>query len=173
MATKLTVVCRHCSAEISVHRDLAGKQVRCPKCRNVFAVSVSSGQVGQEESQQWYFAQGGQQSGPITRGELDRMLVSGSLAASDLVWRDGMQDWVAASTIPGLLPSPVPAPASPDAGSVTAVPREGRAPGESAATRPAADAHAVSVVPPEEKSLPDEKQTATRPLRLPHPLLKR
>lgn len=54
---------------------------------------------------QWYYATGGQRHGPVTKELLKGLATSGQLAPSDLVWRKGMGQWVAASTISGLFAS--------------------------------------------------------------------
>jgi hypothetical protein len=69
---------------------------------------------------QWYYSKAGQQFGPITAEQLKRMATTRELAPTDLVWKDGMANWVAASTVQGLFvqgtaatPLPVARPASP------------------------------------------------------------
>ena len=53
--------------------------------------------------EQWYYVQAGQRLGPVSV-ETQRSLVSaGAVAGTDLVWRDGMPDWVTAGTIPALM----------------------------------------------------------------------
>ncbi len=69
--------------------------------------------------QEWHYAHGGQQHGPITAAELRALAARGQLLPTDLVWRQPMRDWAAASTVAGLfglapaprMPSSVPAPA--------------------------------------------------------------
>jgi hypothetical protein len=59
----------------------------------------------QSTEQQWYFAQAGQQQGPFPESTLRQMLASGQLSPADVVWRQGMPQWVAAGSVPGLLPA--------------------------------------------------------------------
>jgi len=64
----------------------------------------------------WYYAQAGQQQGPISDEQIKRMVQDGSLGKEDLVWREGMASWQPAGEVPGLaFPAPVftPPPASP------------------------------------------------------------
>ena len=42
----------------------------------------------------WYYADAGQQVGPIGEAELDALAQSGKIQPSTLVWRDGMKDWI-------------------------------------------------------------------------------
>src|SRR5689334_4198982 len=52
---------------------------------------------------QWYYAAGGQQQqGPTSIEALVSMIRQGRLNAGDLVWRDGMGDWLPASQVPEL-----------------------------------------------------------------------
>jgi len=52
----------------------------------------------------WYYAQDDQQLGPVSSAELRKLAASGQLAPDDLVWRDGMEDWVTARVVKGLFP---------------------------------------------------------------------
>jgi hypothetical protein len=54
-------------------------------------------------SQEWYYAQGGVQKGPVTIEEMKSLLGSGQLRSSDLVWHDGMDQWTQAANIEGLV----------------------------------------------------------------------
>jgi len=42
---------------------------------------------------EWYFAENGRQSGPVSNEQLEEMVRSGRLASSNLVWRQGMATW--------------------------------------------------------------------------------
>ena len=55
-------------------------------------------EVGAAESA-WFFARGGQQRGPVPAEGLRQMLASGALSAGDLVWREGMPQWVPAGRV--------------------------------------------------------------------------
>jgi hypothetical protein len=52
--------------------------------------------------QEWYYASGGQQRGPVNAQQLKQLATSGQLQSTDLVWCDGMPAWVKASTVQGL-----------------------------------------------------------------------
>ena len=73
-------------------------------------------------NEQWYYTSAGKQSGPVSGPELKRMASSGHLSPDDMVWKEGMPNWVPAAKLKGLftatpaatatpLPQP-PAPAS-------------------------------------------------------------
>lgn len=57
-------------------------------------------------SQEWYYSIDGDRQGPVTAQDLKKLVDSGTLKAADLVWKDGMADWVAAKTIKGLFGGP-------------------------------------------------------------------
>jgi hypothetical protein len=41
----------------------------------------------------WYYANNGQQTGPISEAELDSLAVRGTVTPTTLVWREGMPQW--------------------------------------------------------------------------------
>ena len=47
-------------------------------------------------------SKGGQQQGPVSSKQLKQMAATGQLQPTDLVWKEGMEQWVAASSIKGL-----------------------------------------------------------------------
>lgn len=52
---------------------------------------------------EWYYARGNQQQGPVALQVMQEMVRSGQLQPTDLVWRQGMPNWLAASQIPELV----------------------------------------------------------------------
>ena len=48
---------------------------------------------------QWYYSKAGVQHGPISQSELQAKLASGEVAAADLVWNEGMSDWIPAAQV--------------------------------------------------------------------------
>ncbi len=55
-------------------------------------------------SSRWHYAQSGIQVGPVSFEELKSLIASGNVASSDLVWTDGMPNWIPANSVTGLLP---------------------------------------------------------------------
>jgi len=51
----------------------------------------------------WYYSVNGVQAGPVTFEQLQAQAAPGHLASEDLVWKEGMKEWVPGATIPGLL----------------------------------------------------------------------
>jgi hypothetical protein len=60
---------------------------------------------------EWYYTRQGQQQGPVGAAQLKQLAASGQLLPTDLVWKEGLANWVPASSARGLFP-PAAAPAS-------------------------------------------------------------
>ncbi|MCZ2344396.1 MAG: GYF domain-containing protein [Bacteroidales bacterium] len=63
---------------------------------------------------QWYYSHDGERTGPVTLPALRALAEAGGLARDDLVWADGMANWVRAGGVDGLFPpgpNPPPLPA--------------------------------------------------------------
>jgi len=59
---------------------------------------------------QWYYAVAGGYQGPVSEDQLRAMALGGTLKPDQYVWTDGMAEWAAARTVPGLFayqPGPV------------------------------------------------------------------
>jgi hypothetical protein len=64
---------------------------------------------------EWYYARGGQQSGPVTLEQLRDLAKGGGLDPKDLVWNSTMKDWTPAGQVAGVFSSAaavMPAPVS-------------------------------------------------------------
>ena len=62
----------------------------------------------------WYLALDGQQFGPLSEVELNKLVELGHLKADDLLWREGLDDWRPANTVlASLSPPPVQPPTPP------------------------------------------------------------
>jgi hypothetical protein len=48
---------------------------------------------------EWYYSNSGVQSGPVSIEDLRAKVASGEVLGADLVWRDGMPDWMPASAV--------------------------------------------------------------------------
>lgn len=55
----------------------------------------------------WYVGIKGQRSGPFVWEQVRQMAARGDLGPGDMLWQEGMGDWVVASTIRGLFGEPV------------------------------------------------------------------
>jgi uncharacterized RDD family membrane protein YckC len=54
---------------------------------------------------EWYYLQNGQQIGPVGSSQLRTLATRGRLQPHDLIWRDGLTQWVPASRVKGLFPA--------------------------------------------------------------------
>ena len=56
-------------------------------------------------SARWWYNKNGAEAGPVDQTALQSMLASGQLGPDDIVWAEGMPQWVTARQAPGLLPT--------------------------------------------------------------------
>ncbi len=77
---------------------------------------------GDTMSEQWYYARDGQRHGPVPEEELRQLAAAGKVRPADLIWKEGMTEWVPARSVqrlfaeassPGAaaVPPPLPGPA--------------------------------------------------------------
>jgi TM2 domain-containing membrane protein YozV len=52
---------------------------------------------------QWYYSGSNGQQGPVSSSELKALAENGSLAPTDLVWKEGLEDWIEATKVRGLI----------------------------------------------------------------------
>jgi len=63
----------------------------------------------------WHYSVQGNRHGPVAAAELKRLADAGKLSPTDLVWKEGLASWVAASSVKGLFTgSPTPPPLPPN-----------------------------------------------------------
>jgi hypothetical protein len=137
----LSVTCPQCSKTMKAPENLAGKKGKCSNCGGTFVIQQSQpvaidfqsldeprrpttfvpDSPRQSEPMEpdagWYYAQGGQRSGPVSTIRLRQMASAGALQPNDLVWKQGLADWISAREVDGLfdrsLPPPLPISAAP------------------------------------------------------------
>lgn len=51
---------------------------------------------------EWHFLKNGTQQGPVTAAQLKQLASAGSLLPSDMIWKNGLPNWVPASSVKGL-----------------------------------------------------------------------
>src|SRR5438552_4462973 len=54
--------------------------------------------------EEWYFANAGQQQGPVPFGQLAMMVERAQVKEDSFIWRDGFEDWIRADGVPELRP---------------------------------------------------------------------
>src|SRR5262245_11717459 len=65
-------------------------------------LSNHSGGSGFPMEAEWFYSEHGQQAGPCTAIQLRELVQSGRVLAQDLVWKQGMSEWIPVASIPGL-----------------------------------------------------------------------
>jgi GYF domain 2 len=93
----------------------------------------------------WYFAIDEEERGPVTEAQLRTLIGTGNLSRDDLVWREGLNDWVPAWQVPGLFDKEVGSRAADAASPSTAEKRPAQA--TAPAARPATVAPATFATP--------------------------
>ena len=56
----------------------------------------------------WYYAEAGQQRGPVTDTELEDLVKAGTVQPDTLIWREGMANWQSYSQVQGVAAPPPP-----------------------------------------------------------------
>lgn len=57
-------------------------------------------------SQEWYYGRDDEQHGPVSSQELKKLANTGQLRSTDLVWKEGLEEWVPATKVKGLFLAP-------------------------------------------------------------------
>ena len=52
----------------------------------------------------WWYVSGSERMGPVSDDDLHRLLISGTITSSSLVWKTGMAGWQPAAEVEGLAP---------------------------------------------------------------------
>lgn len=58
------------------------------------------------EKAPWYYVENNERKGPISLSELKKLASEGVVGEQTLVWKEGMQDWVKAEAVKGLISKP-------------------------------------------------------------------
>ena len=61
--------------------------------------SVADDEGAPRPARTWYVILQGRQNGPFSLGELVSMASSGSISSATYVWKQGMEDWIPASSV--------------------------------------------------------------------------
>ena len=59
---------------------------------------------------EWFYGKDNKQHGPVSAAQLKQLAQAGKLSATDLVWREGMDEWTPASKVKGLFDTTASAP---------------------------------------------------------------
>jgi hypothetical protein len=61
-------------------------------------------------TEEWFFAKDDEKFGPVSLERIRELAEEGTLQSSDLVWKEGMADWIPSSSVVELEPEPKPDP---------------------------------------------------------------
>lgn len=61
--------------------------------------SVADDEGAPRPAKTWYVILQGRQNGPFSLGELVSMASAGSISSATYVWKQGMEDWIPASSV--------------------------------------------------------------------------
>lgn len=89
---------------------------------------------------EWYYAKHGKQEGPVDLATLQGKLQSGEIAATDLIWKEGMPEWKPAGEVPEVAGVPQAAAPQTPLGPVGQIPVTGATAGPVAGMTPAVTA---------------------------------
>lgn len=104
--------CRVCQKPLSAPDEKAGVGVVCPRCKHPLKVPSSSPKLEQPVKASWYYMLQGQQHGPVSESALKQLFSSGKLQLADLIWQQGMKEWMPAHAVKGLFPVVTAAPST-------------------------------------------------------------
>jgi Ca-activated chloride channel family protein len=98
---------------------------------------------------QWFYAQQGQMTGPLSLDQLRKLFAEGKLRPSDLVWEEGTPQWQPASAVPNLVPpAAIVVPAPPPAAAIKPAQPAPAAPPQALPAAVTAIPQAIPVKPP-------------------------
>lgn len=69
----------------------------------------SGGKLMAQDDKVWWYAKGDQKFGPYSSPQLKALAAKGSIELADLIWKEGLANWLPASSVKGLIPADVPA----------------------------------------------------------------
>jgi hypothetical protein len=69
---------------------------------------VSAISLALDLAMNWYYALGGEQTGPVSETQLDELVQSGKISRDTPVWHEGMADWQPWHTVRAAGPPPLP-----------------------------------------------------------------
>lgn len=86
----------------SLFEGTGSKKARGSKETGLTTTQKSSGPPSRAMAPIWYYSIGEEQCGPVTLIELRGMIGSNQLVQDDLVWKEGLSDWMSIRDVPEL-----------------------------------------------------------------------
>ena len=115
----ITFKCR-CGQKYTVPAEMGGKSGSCKICGSKFAVPLPAGASAlitkpkpaptsaSASAVSWHYTLNNETQKPVSAENLRKLAKNGTLKRNDTVWKEGMAEWVVASTIQGLFVGPPP-----------------------------------------------------------------
>jgi predicted Zn finger-like uncharacterized protein len=114
----MKIVCDSCQAKYSIADEkIQGKafKIRCKKCNHIIVVKSSTERSPAPAVQKpqaaaaidaavWHIVVDSGQVGPLPLSDVKTRLSQGQIRGDTLVWKDGLAEWVALSSVPELAP---------------------------------------------------------------------
>ena len=101
-----TIVCKRWLAVVASVRVAGAAETHRNVSSSVDA-HADDGHLGEPDGADseipWFYARDELQSGPFPFSEIKRLAEQGALYPDDLVWCNGMPEWIEAASVPGLL----------------------------------------------------------------------
>lgn len=82
------------------------KKVPASEVKGLYALAASYHAEENAEKPEWFFSRDGANYGPYTHSQLGEFAIEGRIVPSDLVWKQGMKEWVEAGTLDLLFADP-------------------------------------------------------------------
>ena len=107
----VSIVCPQCSHVYQISPTRVGRRMRCGHCGKTFAAESEQYLAETPPEGRWYLKRGDAAIGPHSASVLREMIARGQVPPTDLVRKEGEQEWKPALSAEGLLlPSAPPAP---------------------------------------------------------------
>src|SRR5262245_21371479 len=90
--------CPHCHTLFFHDEELP--PLLCPACKKPLALAAE-----EASEPEWFYIENKQKHGPVNRTRLNELAAAGTIRASDMVLEKGTSKWLAASAVPGLVPT--------------------------------------------------------------------
>lgn len=76
------------------------KRVPATSVKGLFPSSTRSASPADDRNAvEWFFARGVENFGPVSYAQLEQYALTGQLLPSDVVWKEGMAEWVEAGSL--------------------------------------------------------------------------
>lgn len=75
------------------------KRVPATSVKGLFPSKGAASSGEDRDAAVWFFARGDENFGPVSYSQLEQYALTGQLLPTDVVWKEGMAEWVEAGTL--------------------------------------------------------------------------